>query len=85
MHTYATKASGLNIFSKFYSFFNRLNLLFRVWHFQVVEKNPAFWKSDVDFIKPGSLFTMNWENVFIGSSGMIEKFNVYLSTFKGGK
>ncbi|XP_076075242.1 uncharacterized protein LOC143046127 [Mytilus galloprovincialis] len=50
----------------------------------VVEKNPAFWKSDVDFIKPGSVFTMNWENVFIGSSGMIEKFNVYLSTFEGG-
>ncbi|CAC5375361.1 unnamed protein product [Mytilus coruscus] len=50
----------------------------------VVEKVPSFWKNDVDFIKPGSLFTLNWENVFIGPPGMIEKFNVYLSSFKGG-
>ncbi|CAG2198380.1 unnamed protein product [Mytilus edulis] len=50
----------------------------------VVEKIPLFWKSDVDFIKPGYLFTISWKNVFSAKSGSIQKFNVYMSSFKGG-
>ena len=51
---------------------------------QVVEQKPGHWKKDVDYIKPGSPFTIRWTNVFIGDSKVMEKFRVYLSTYPGG-
>ncbi|XP_076075248.1 uncharacterized protein LOC143046131 isoform X2 [Mytilus galloprovincialis] len=50
----------------------------------VVEKLPSFWKNDVDFILPGSLYTVVWKNVFMAKVGSVQKFNLYISTFKGG-
>ena len=38
----------------------------------------------MDYIKPGSPFTIRWTNVFIGDSKVMDKFRVYLSTYPGG-
>ena len=46
---------------------------------------PKLWKNDVDFIKPGALFTITWENVFLAQPGSVKDFNVYISSFPGGK
>jgi hypothetical protein len=43
------------------------------------------WKNDVDFIKPGALFTITWENVFLSRPGSVKDFNVYISSFAEGK
>lgn len=51
----------------------------------MVEQIPGHWKKDVDYIKPGSPFTIRWQNVFIGHSDMMDKFKVYISTYPGGK
>lgn len=53
--------------------------------FKVVETLPGFWKSDVDFIKPGTLFTVSWNNVFMSIPDSIKHFNLYLSSFPGGQ
>ena len=52
--------------------------------FKVVETLPGFWKSDVDFIQPGTLFTVGWKNVFMSVPDSIKHFNLYLSSFPGG-
>ena len=57
----------------------------KFFYTQVKEKIPKFWKSDVDFIKPGALFTITWENVFLSRPGSVKDFNVYISSFAEGK
>ena len=56
-----------------------------IFYTQVKEKIPKLWKIDVDFIKPGALFTITWENVFLAQPGSVKDFNVYISSFPGGK
>jgi hypothetical protein len=51
----------------------------------VIEQIAGHWKKDVDYIKPGSPFTIRWQSVFIGHSDMMDKFKVYISTYPGGK
>jgi hypothetical protein len=46
---------------------------------------PGHWKKDIDYIKPGYPFTIRWSNVFIDAADIIDRFNIYLSTFPGGE
>ncbi|VDI80173.1 Hypothetical predicted protein [Mytilus galloprovincialis] len=50
----------------------------------VSEQRPGHWKKDIDYIKPGFPFTIKWSNVFINADKIIERFNIYLSSFPGG-
>ncbi|VDI13269.1 Hypothetical predicted protein, partial [Mytilus galloprovincialis] len=50
----------------------------------VCEQRPGHWKKDIDFIRPGFPFAIKWSNIFIDADEIIERFNIYLSTFPGG-
>ena len=52
---------------------------------QICEQMPGHWKKDIDYIKPGYPFTIRWSNVFIDAADIIDRFNIYLSTFPGGE
>lgn len=77
--------NNLCIYKTLDTFNNSYNVYHCTMFLQVVEKIPSFWKSDVDFIKPGALFTISWKNVFIARPGTIKDFNVYMSSFPEGK
>lgn len=48
------------------------------------EHLPGHWKTDVDVMLRGGLFSVSWNEAFVKARTVINKFNVYISTYPGG-